>query len=59
MTADDALGLLDDLDNGDVQLTDWEADFLDSVMRQCELGYDPTGRQAMILQKLWDDKIGA
>lgn len=57
MTADEAMGMLDDLDRpGEVWLSDWEIEFVDSVMKRCERGQDLTPRQEAMLRKIHGEK---
>jgi hypothetical protein len=53
MTRDEALSILDDLDNCDRSVSEWEADFLDSMLKQSERpGWSPTEKQAAILERM-------
>jgi len=53
MDRDSALSLMDDLDDMDREVTDWEADFLDSLKRQSDrFTWRPSPRQAQALEKM-------
>lgn len=54
MTPDQALSMLDDLDQpGQVYVTAWEADFMDSLLRQIEdEGRGPTEKQSDTLRRI-------
>ena len=59
MTPDEALGLLDDLDQpGKVHVTAWEGDFIDSLLKQIERdGKPPTEKQAVMLRKIHGERV--
>jgi hypothetical protein len=54
MTRDEALALLDDLDNQPREVSEWEANFLDSLMKQSERNptWRPTDKQAATLERM-------
>jgi len=57
-TNDDLLGMCHDLDAPDaVRMTNWEATFLDSVLKLLEAGKSITAKQEKTLVDLWDEKI--
>lgn len=59
MTNEEALALLDEIDQPDfVWLTDWEADFVDSLLKRCEEGRNPTDKQESILRRIYTEKVG-
>lgn len=55
LTHNEAISMLDDLDNMDRQVTDWEADFLDSLLKCAENRptWVPTERQATVLERMY------
>lgn len=53
MTRSEAISILDDVDNGSKEVTEWEADFIDSVMKQSDdLFWSPSSRQAEVIANL-------
>ena len=53
MTKDEALSLLDDLDEMEQLVTDWESDFLDSLLKQSDQeNWRPSCAQVDVLNKM-------
>lgn len=52
--ADEFLTLLDDCEKREERLSDWEAQFVDSLRRQIEEGHRPTGKQIDVLDEVWE-----
>lgn len=46
--------LLDDCENREERLTDWERSFVDSLKRQLEQGHRPSQKQIETLDSLWE-----
>ena len=49
------------LENGDLHLNEWEAEFLDSISIRLANGLDLSMRQSSILYKLWhrvEERVG-
>lgn len=52
--ADEYVSLLDDCESRSERLTDWEAQFVDSLRRQLEDGRRPSPKQIEILDRCWE-----
>ena len=52
---DEAMGLIDECWNFGDSLTDWEANFLDSISEQLDGGRRLTDRQFEVLEKIADE----
>lgn len=53
MDRDSAISIIDDLDQMDREVTDWEADFLDSLQKQSDrTTWLPSPKQAETLEKM-------
>jgi len=53
MTRDEAISILDDLDNMDRSVSDWEADFIDSLLTKAVyINWTPTTKQATTIQRM-------
>lgn len=51
------LGLLDDIDNDGHGVTDWEADFIDQMLKRMEAGEMPTQKQADTIRKIYSQRV--
>jgi hypothetical protein len=51
---DEYMTLIEDCENRSDRLTDWEADFVDSLRRRLEDGNNLTPRQLETLENLWE-----
>ena len=51
--AEESLTLIADCEHRSERLSDWEANFIDSLRRQIEDGRRPTANQAEALDKIW------
>jgi hypothetical protein len=52
--ADEYLTLLDDCENREERLTDWERGFVDSLRNQIEHGRRPSQKQIDALDTVWE-----
>lgn len=52
--ADEYITLIEDCEARSERLSDWEAQFLDSLRRQLENGRRPSVKQIEILDKCWE-----
>lgn len=52
--ATEYLTLLDDCEQREERLSDWERGFVDSLRRQIEQGRAPTPKQIDTLDRLWE-----
>lgn len=52
MSNEEAQRILDDIDNNARGLTDWEIDFVDSMLRKTDQGYEPTPKEAQIINTI-------
>ena len=52
--ADEYLTMLDDCENREDRLTDWERGFVDSLRRQIEQGRRPSPKQIETLDSTWE-----
>jgi hypothetical protein len=57
VTNDEAQALLDDIDTNGTGLTDWEADFVDDMLKKTDDGYGPTNREAEKLCQIHEDRV--
>jgi ferritin-like metal-binding protein YciE len=51
---DEYLTLLDDCEQREDRLTDWQRGFVDSLRRQIEAGRRPTQKQIDALDEVWE-----
>lgn len=51
---DEYVTLLDDCEQREERLTDWERGFVDSLRRQIEQGRRPTPKQIEALDRAWE-----
>lgn len=51
---DEALTLVEDCENRESKLTDWERTFIDSIKRQLEVGNSLTIAQDEKLNEIWE-----
>ena len=54
MTRDEALSLIDGLDNQPREVNEWEAEFLDSLMKRSERNpnWKPSGPEELCLERM-------
>ena len=57
MNIEDAQSKLDDIDNKGSAVTDWEAEFIDSMLKQTDKGIPPTDKQAEMINSIWKDMV--
>ena len=58
MNLDESKNLLDELDDPDhVHLTDWEINFIDSLLKHTDKGKTLSEKQAKILVKIHKDRV--
>lgn len=55
--ADEYLTMIDDCEQREQRLTDWERGFVDSLRRQIEQGLRPTQKQIEKLDSIWEKAI--
>jgi hypothetical protein len=53
-TDDDPLQLIDDCENRESRLSDWDRQFIDSIKRQLEAGRPLTTKQLDKLGEVWE-----
>ena len=49
--------LVDDIDNHGVGLTDWETEFIDSILKQIDEGRELTEKQEKTIRKIYEDRV--
>jgi hypothetical protein len=54
LTVDEAVR---EIDCEGKHLTDWEAEFIDGMIKQAERGGEPTRRQFDIVQRIYNDRV--
>jgi hypothetical protein len=52
--ADEYLQLLEDCEKRSIRLSDWECDFIDSLLRQITDGRRPSPKQVETLERVWE-----
>jgi dsDNA-binding SOS-regulon protein len=52
--ADEYLTLIEDCEHRSERLSDWEAQFIDSLRRQLENGKTPSPKQVDVLDNIWE-----
>lgn len=52
--ADEYITLLDDCEQRESRLTDWERGFVDSLRKQIEAGRRPSAKQIDALDNVWE-----
>ena len=52
--SDEYLTMLNDCENRQERLTEWECTFVDSMRSQISRGRRPTAKQIEILDRVWD-----
>jgi len=57
MELDKARSMLDDIDHRGQQLTDWEIDFVDDLLRSTDKGIQPTDEQGQIIRRIYDQRV--
>ena len=59
MNLEQAQSQIDDIDEHGRRLTDWEADFIDRMLKQLDLGIPPSRKQEAIINRLGLDRCAA
>ena len=49
--------LVDDIDNHGVGLTDWETEFIDSILKQIDEGRELSEKQEKTIRKIYKDRV--
>lgn len=52
MSPDEAARMLDEIDQDGHGLTDWEVEFVDSMLKKSDDGYAPSAKEAGIIRSL-------
>jgi hypothetical protein len=53
MDEDDVLAMIEDCENSESELTEWEADFIESISDQIGRGLSITAKQVDKLDSIW------
>lgn len=56
-TQEQLVSMADDIDQHGRGLTDWEAEFLDNMMRLIEDNHDLTQKQGLTLEGIYRDRV--
>ena len=57
MTNEEAQNLLDDIDSQGREITDWELDFIDQMLKKTDQGYEPTVKEAAVIRRIYGDRV--
>lgn len=49
--------LVDDIDDYGVGLTDWETEFIDSMLKRIDEGHELTEKQEKTIRKIYKDRV--